>query len=169
MQGKRKTFLEPCPLNLEPLRGFTFIELVFITLILGILMLAALPRMQHGWSHLQTERTAFQLAQSLRAARVLAIAQGVPVQWKWDADARTVQLFTQQADGSLVEIPGHLGHLSIPAKGVPVSVLQDGQPVETVMFLADGTTHTTTVLLGASAAPSFTIALDGSTSQVAVH
>ena len=132
-------------------------------------MIAALPRMQHGWSRLQTEQTAFRIAQSFRAARALAIAQGLPIHWTWNADTHVVQLLTEQPDGSLVKVPGRLGHVNIPAKSVPVAVLQHNQPVDTVHFLPNGTSDTADVLLGAPAAPVFTIALDGSTGHVAVR
>ena len=155
--------------SLKSAKSFTLIELVFITLVLGILLVASLPRMQRGWVRLQMERTAFQLAQSLRMARSLAIAQGQPVQWTWNAETRRVELFTLQPDGSTVLIPGRLGHLAAIPREVAVTALQNDQSVETVNFLPDGTTQTTTLVIGNSAAPTFTISLDGSTSQVVVR
>ena len=149
--------------------GFTFIELVFVTLVLGILLVSALPKIQGGWSRLQTERIAFQLAQTLRTARTLAIAQGQPIDWMWDSQAQHVWLVTEQSDGTVVPVPGRLGQPHPIPQSVKLSVLQSGQPVQKISFFPDGTSQSTSLLIGGTTTPLYQIGVDGSTSQVVVH
>lgn len=149
--------------------GFTFIELVFVTLVLGILLVAALPSIQRGWSTLQMERTTFVLAQTLRTARTLAITQGRPIDWIWDAQAREVRLSSQPATGEPVAVPGRLGAPRVIPAAIELAVLQRGQPVERISFFPDGTSQSTSLLIGGTSAPRYQIALNGSTSQVVVR
>jgi len=149
--------------------GFTFIELIFVTLVLGLLLVSAVPRMRLGWTSLVTERTTFDLAQTLRSARTLAVNQAQPIEWAWDPEARRVNLNALQADGSAVPIPGRLGHSHAVPEQITLSVMQDGESVERVNFFPDGTSQTTTLLIGQTSAPRYQISLDGSTSHVTVR
>ena len=149
--------------------GFTFIELVFVALILGLLLASVLPRVQQSWAGLQAERTAFELAQSLRTARTLAVAQGRPVEWHWDAEARRVSLKTAGADGTSESVTGRLGRPRTIPDQVTLTVLQDEQGVAHVNFFPDGTSEPTTLLISDATSPRHQITVDETTSQVVVQ
>jgi len=140
-----------------------------VALVLGLLLASAPPRLQRGWARVQMERTAFELAQSLRTARTVAITQSQPVEWVWDSDARAVWLGAQQPDGSTAPLPGRFGQPHPVPVDVDLTVVQSGQPVQQVTFLPNGTSQSTTLLIGDPTAPRYQVAVNGSTSQVVVH
>ncbi len=148
-------------------RGFTLIELIFVMVILGWLLVAAMPRLRQGWTALEMERTAFELAQMLRTARVLAITTNQPITWTWNADTRRAVL--QQATDPPTPLTGRLGRPRAVPQEVALSVLQSEQPVERITFLPDGTSQSTMLLIGDAFAPRSRVTVDGSTSQVAVR
>jgi len=115
------------------------------------------------------ERTAFQLAQMLRTARTLAITQGHPIQWFWDSQAQQASLVVQQTDGSMAAVSGRFGQPQPIPTHVELSVVQSGQPVTQIDFFPDGTSQTTSLLIGDTSASRYHVALDGPTSQVVVH
>ena len=157
-----------CEIRNRP-SGFTFIELIFIAVALTILLVFSNPRMQGGWVRMHQERVAFQLAQTLRIARTLAVTQHQPIEWRWDSSTRRVSLVVSQDDGSSVAVSGRLGKPYVVPAAASIAVLHDGQPIDTIGFAPDGTSQTTTVMIGNLSAPVYQVALDGTTSQVTVH
>lgn len=148
--------------------GFTFIELVFVALMLGVLTLAVAPRFQQEWSRLQAERTAVSLAQMLRTARTLAVAQSRPVQWVWQSDTRRVWLGTQEEDGSITPLSGRLGRAQTVPEPVGLTVMQQERSVTEVGFFPDGTSQATLLRISERNVPRYQVAVDGTTGQVAV-
>jgi len=128
--------------------GFTLLELILVALVLAVLLGGALPQFRQRWVGLQVERVAFELAQSLRAARALAVTQGTPVAWIWDPDDREVWLGTPQDGGAVVPVPGRLGRPRALPDRVTLVVLQEAQPVERVSFFPDGTSQPTELRVG---------------------
>jgi type II secretory pathway pseudopilin PulG len=151
--------------------GFTFIELVFVTLAIGVLIVSALPNFRRGWSSLQTERVAFDLAQLLRTARTLAITQGQQVTWVWEPDPREVWLGTPRpgAKGSTERLPGRFGRVHAIPQTVSLVVTRDDGGVETqVSFFPNGTSQPVTLLIGDDVVPRYEVAVDETTGQVVV-
>ena len=153
--------------------GFTFVELVFVTLVLTILVVSAMPNFRGTWRGLELARSAVEIAQMLRSARVLAITRGEPVVWQWDVTHQRMQLAAlHEQEGGRVEpgpIEGRLGRARIIPGDVDVTILREEQPVEEIQFLPDGTSDTTLVLFGDPNDPSYQIEVNGSTSQVALR
>ena len=152
--------------SLKSAQGFTFIELVFVTLALGVLVVSVLPGFRQTWAHLQEERTAFQIAQSLRSARVLAIAQGQPIAWIWEGEAHRMWLGTQQDDGTAVPVPGRWGAPRVLPEGVTLTVTREQHDVSRVSFFPDGTSQLTTLMIGSAAAAHYQIAVHETTGHV---
>ncbi|MBI3312400.1 MAG: GspH/FimT family pseudopilin [Candidatus Omnitrophica bacterium] len=155
-----------CSLQLQ--KGFTFIELVFVTLLLGLLAVSALPRFEQEWSHLQAERMALSLAQMLRTARALAITQSRPIEWVWQSDTRRVWLGTSEEDGSIEPLSGRFGRAQPVPEPVGIVVTQQDGSLASVSFFPDGTSQPALLRITERDVPRYQIAVDGTTGQVAV-
>ena len=119
------------------------------------------------------ERSASEVAQMLRSARVLAITRGEPVVWRWDAQHQRVQLaaLQEQTDGRVEAAPieGRLGRARTLSGDMEVTILREEQPVTEIQFLPDGTSDSTSVLFGDPNDPRYQIEVHGATSQVALR
>ena len=158
-------------LNLLLLPGFTFIELIFIMVVLSLLMVSVLPTFSQGWQAFQVERTAFDLAQRLRVARTLAVTQGQPIEWAWRSDSRSVWLQTP-AGGT--ELTGRFRRpLVLPAE-ITLLVCEGADPVDTIEFRPDGTSGPvdasapTTIVVKRATVAYYHISLDAATGDVDV-
>lgn len=149
--------------------GFTFIELIFVTVVLGLLLAAAIPRMQQGWVTFQTEQAAFELAQTLRIARVLAITQSQPVIWTWNAQTRQVALGRPAQDDTLAPLAGRAGRPYLLARPMSLTIEPEGTPNARFQFFPDGTCDAASIMLSNRLASHYCIAVDGSTGRVVVQ
>ncbi len=150
-------------------RGFTLIELALVTVTIGVLMVAAAPQVQRGWSSIRTEQAAFAIAQSLRAARVLAITNQRTSNWLWDREARQVCVGLPQTK-RCAEVNPH-DRLAKPRSVPPPIQLTvqpgNGQDVERISFFPNGTTsQTATLLVSDTDVPRHHIIVDGPTGVV---
>ena len=59
-----------------------------MVIVLGIVTVSILPRFRSRWQRFQEERAAFTVAQSLRAARSLAVTYSKPMAWMLDSASR---------------------------------------------------------------------------------
>ena len=154
-------------------RGFTFVELVFVTLLLTILLMAAAPNFRGTWRGLQMERSAVDMAQMLRSARVLAIARAEPVRWEWDERLQRAQLMLlhESPEGQVEPAPieGRLGRAHVLPGEVALTVWREDEPVKDIQFFPDGTSDSTRLLFGDPNDPRYQIEVDGSTSVVALR
>lgn len=155
-------------------QGFTFIELILVMVALGVLFVAVVPRFGGGWSSFQMERAAFAIAQTLRSARVLAITEGRPVDWVWDAHLRRACVVLPEAENcAAASWPGRLGQPRAVSELVQVSVLRDDQmsqePIERISFWPNGTSQPATLLIGDGTDPRYEIRVEASTGDVALQ
>lgn len=156
--------------RLKSEQGFTLIELAVVAAVLAIVTVSAVPHLQRGWVSAQTERTAFQVAQSLRAARTLAITGARMVDWIWDGEGRRVCVGSSDAAGcAAADSHDRLARPRRVPSPLRLAVTHDGQAVSRVRFFPDGTSQSSTVVVNDAASPRYTIDIDGPTSQVAVH
>jgi prepilin-type N-terminal cleavage/methylation domain-containing protein len=146
--------------------GFTLIELVFVAIVLGVVTVSIMPRFQSRWQRLQEERSAFAVAQSLRAARSLAVSRSQPMAWVLDAEAG--RMWIEQDDGSAKRVAGRLGSSKRLPEAVTIQAVQDDKSVERIRFFPDGTTEATTLLIGTAQQPHYRIAVDAVTGQVTI-
>ncbi len=162
-QSWRSLWSDVC--RLTSARGFTLIELLFVVLALGFLLVSAAPSFSQGWSSLQTERTAFDVAQLLRTARTIAVSQAQPIDWRWDDSLRCMCLGASQTDGcSTGRLPGRFGR----SRTLPEPV-RWYKPAGHVRFFPDGTSEPATLLIGDESAPRYQITVDETTGQVVVQ
>ena len=146
---------------------------------LAVLVAMAVPNIQRGWETLRADRTAFTIAQTLRTAHTLAVTQSHRVTWTWNADRHQVSLGIPSSGTSTAPSTSSdessLKHLTRPLtiRDVPVTV-QPGTgsssvSADTVVFFPDGTSQTTTLLIGDPASPRYHILVDGTTGRVTVQ
>lgn len=152
-----------------PRDGVTLIELVFVAALLGVVLVAAAPNLRGIGRRLEAERAAFALAQTLRAARVLAVSQGRPIAWTWDPQARRAALAYREEDGSSTPVAGRLGRSRPVADEIPLAILREAEPVTEVVFAPDGTSQPTLLVVGGGTSPRYQVAVDETTGSVAVR
>lgn len=147
-------------------RGFTLIELALVTVTIGVLMVSAAPHVRRGMENMQTERTAFQIAQILRTARTLAISEGCAIEVggieKDNAQHISLKWLPEPT-------PATCSGKVLPARMVrpvvvppPITV----KPIDRIRFSPDGTTQSTTIIISDDTIPRYHITVDGSTSLV---
>ena len=147
--------------------GFTFVEIIFVTLVLGILLAASVPRFQQTAQRLRAEQAAFELTALLRVAHEQAVAQGGPIVWMWDAEARSARLLLMDETGQLAPLSGRINRSTVFPEEILVSATQDHTPVDRVTFFPDGTSDSAAVAV-ALRGRVYTITVDATTSQVAL-
>lgn len=140
--GSRETTTSPTGTD----AGFTLIELALITVIIGILLTAAVPRLQQTARRMRVEQAAYQLAQFLRAAHEQAVAGSQEVVWVWDADAGRARIGPGAGRAPSPGTPEPMTSPSFPS-GLSVLLTRDGGAVECncVRFFPEGTSEPTTL------------------------
>ncbi len=152
--------------------GFTLIELVLVTAVIGILLMVSIPRFQQTAQRLRLEQTAFALAQLLRYTHERAVSQGQDTVWTWDDVAHRMRSELVVADAPVgsgdqhaVLQPAAVVSDTVP-EGFSLTLIRNGEPVacQCIHFFLDGTSEATTLTLrGREAA--YTIKVDEATSQ----
>ncbi len=157
----------PAPGRPRPRRGFTLIELTLITVVIGILLAAAIPRLHHTARRMRVEHMAFELTHLLRAAHELAVTTGEETVWVWDEDARQAWV---TPGSSVVPDPSDSSDVitsSTMLEGTEVLLTRDAFEVgcRCIHFYPEGTSESTTV--GVSFGDQvYTATVDAITSQV---
>jgi len=126
-------------------RGFTLIELALVAVVIGILLTAAIPKLQQTALRMRVEQAAFELVQLLRAAHEQAVAGGQETLWVWDAQARRARVEPAGEDAPTTPgMPEAITSASFPSD-LSVLLTRDGGSVECdcVRFFPDGTSEPT--------------------------
>lgn len=170
--------LSPVTCHLSQRSGFTLIELVLVTVVIAILVAAAVPRFATTAARLRLEQQAFSVTQWLRYAHELAVSEARESVWAWDPGARhTYVLEHLPADsqtGAEQWLDRSPSARSPLARETPLTLTQE-EPVGCpdtlspnagcIHFFPDGTSESALVTLG-SAEPFYTISVDGTTSHI---
>ena len=140
-------------LSVRSKEGFTFVELVLVTVVLAILLVAIAPQFQQTAQRMRIEQSGFEFAQLLRYAHALAVSEGREAVWRWDANARRARVGLDGAgedarDASSIPA-GRLSQSAPLLEGASVRLARDGAGVacECVRFFPDGTGEPTCVYL----------------------
>ena len=120
-------------------RGFTLIELVFVTLILGVLTGMAAPVFRRSYRRLGMEAASWNLTSSLAYARERAVMDRAPVRVLFDDAAGTWRLATYEA-GQFVDRRDRWARPRRLASGLSFKF-----PPPFVTFYPDGTADETSV------------------------
>jgi len=147
--------------------GFTFVEIIFVTIVLGILLATSVPKFQQTAQRLRTEQAAFELAQLLRYAHERAVAQGNIITWTWDAEARSARLEALQDNGDAAPLTGREAHSGALPDGLSVSLTRDETPIDRIRFFPDGTSDSAAIAVSLRN-DLYTITVDPTTSHVAL-
>ena len=154
--------------------GFTFLELLVVALTLGLLVGLAAPRLRQSWVSFQTERTAFNIAQSLRAARTLAVTESQPVDWLWDQASRQFCLGSPEiADCAHPNRSDRFGHSHRLEPFLQLTITREDagehEPISRISFWPNGTSQATTILVSHEARARYQLTVESATGQVAVR
>lgn len=145
-----------------------------VTVVLAVLLVAAIPRFQRTFQRLRAEQTAFEFAQLLRYAHERAVSQGGMMVVLWDAQARRAVLRVA-AEPVLPDEPPACAEASTPLvpsvesapvpSDISISIVREDQAGECVSFFPDGTSEPATLHI-AQGGLDYTVTVDAATSQV---
>ena len=145
-----------------------------VALTLGLLVGLAAPRLRQSWVSFQTERTAFNIAQSLRAARTLAVTESQPVDWLWDQASRQFCLGSPEiADCAHPNRSDRFGRPHELEPFLQLTITREdvweSEPVVRISFWPNGTSQATTILVGDQTHARYHLTVESATGQVAVR
>lgn len=129
-------------------RGFTLIELSFVTAILALLVALAVPRFNSTVERLRLEQSITHLNQTLRAARGRAAAESRTFTWTWDDESHQSYVEATAANGSIERFEDNSSRAKLDA-AVTIEMLRENKEVECrcVAFYPDGSSEPTTTLI----------------------
>ena len=120
---------------------------MLVSVVLGILLVASVPRFAQTANRLRVEQAAFELTQLLRYARERAVAQGHEVTWVWEDDTRQAHLEAVGEDGQPALIPERAARSTplIPEASAALHRGDKSVGCKCIRFLPDGTSESTTI------------------------
>ncbi len=139
--------------------------MVLVTVVLAMLLVAAVPNFTGTAARLQTEQTAFALAQLFRYAHERAVTQGEPIAWVWDPDARQARLEIDPIEGEPLPLEERGTHRRVASEAIDVALTRDEVPVERVTFFPDGTSEAATLVVS-HRGRAYTVTVHATTSRV---
>jgi type II secretion system protein H len=154
-------------------RGFTLVEIILVSAILVILLLASVPRFSQTAQRLRVEQAAFELTQLLRVAHERAVFEGQDILWVWDGRARRARIepgssetFREPQDSGQPFSSRVLAESSPCPEGMSVSLTRTREPLDCncVRFFPEGTSEPTTLTMSFRERV-YTVTVDEATSQ----
>jgi prepilin-type N-terminal cleavage/methylation domain-containing protein len=131
--------------------AFTFIEILLVIVIIGIIVALASPNFSKGYSRFQLNKTADDLLEHCRWAQAMAIGQERIYALSFSGDHRSYKLERVKRgegnddQGSFEPVNGGLGRMH----AVPDAILLDTKD-DRIKFYPDGTIDPETIQLGSS-------------------
>lgn len=121
-------------------RAFTLIELILVSVILAILLVAAIPNFQRSSRHFSLEQHAFELAHLLRYARERAVAESQSIVWTWDSAQRRAHLEAVGEDGRATALEEHNVYSARLEPAAAMAIANKGEQTncDCVHFFPDG-------------------------------
>ncbi len=141
--------------------GFTLIELMLVTALLGLMLALAAPAFQGAYSALALEDAARSLGLTLDYARERAVLDGR--NWRVDLDPdEGLYRLAEERDGMFRPAEGHLGRARRLPRGVTLEA-----PSRELPFLPNGSGVDAEIVLKDGRGRSFRVRVDGVTGAVA--
>lgn len=118
--------------------GFTLIELMITTVIVGIIASMAVPKVQKAYEKMQFRSSHRELISNLKLARSMAVTEKTPYGVFFDPDAMTITLFkdmsatgyefTESLDSviRIDSLPSHISYLSSDLEGNTIFFAPNG-------------------------------------------
>jgi type II secretory pathway pseudopilin PulG len=146
--------------------GFTLIELIFVAIALGILLVSTAPSFRRSFDKIKLEQAAFSIAQSLRCARSIAVSQSQALRWKWDKEKRSSVILALNEDGALeskMDFRMCEAHLNEP---ITLAFSDESLDDLAVNFFPDGTSDALSLRIFGLGKNIYEIDIDGPSAQV---
>jgi prepilin-type N-terminal cleavage/methylation domain-containing protein len=152
----------------HPPRGFTFLEIIIVALVLAILAVNTVPQFGPTANRLRAEQALGELAQLMRYASHLAVFERRTVIWSWKEDERLARLEHELENGDRRPVEARLNQTQALSKALEVQAFDaEALPVLEVAFYADGTSESAYVTVRYEKKV-YTAHVDATTSQVEI-
>ena len=144
------------------LTGFTFIELMLVVVLIGIMVGISTPIFRRTFGHLQLDNTSHNLAKLMRYAQQRAVVERQAHRIRFDSGKRTYWLEIEKAkedpllaSKGFVPIKGRFGKRYLIPRGVVVAFKEEGATA--VTFYPDGQADKVTLYISDRKANSYTL------------
>lgn len=154
--------------------GFTFIELVLVTIIILVLVGLSAPLFRRPFSNIQLKNTCQELVQLMRYAQTKAIAERKFCRINFDFAKGSFWLTVQDeaSAGGFARIKGRWGkRFNLPA-GISIVPLEGalmGEGVDYIVFYPDGSCDQTQIKISSNRGTSLTITTQKNVGHVKVE
>ena len=152
------------------MRGFTFIELIFVVVTLAILLAAAAPRFGRTLDRLKAERAAFEIAQLLRYAQSTAVLRQQTIQCSLatknvgDRDqAQVVRLSVGKEP-----LRDRFASTSALPRDLAITIASQDDPKEEIWFFPNGSSEASRITVSHDDTVAYTVSVDAATGRAAV-
>ena len=151
--------------------GFTLIELTLVIVTMGIVLLAATPRLQQTAQRLRAEQASTELTQLMRVAHEQAVSSGQEAVWIWDASSHRARIESLSEESGepdgMVPSSAIITQTTPIPDGISIDVTRTQEPLDCrcVHFFPDGTSEKATLTIRLSE-HAFTATVDDATGQV---
>ncbi|MFH1723978.1 MAG: GspH/FimT family protein [Elusimicrobiota bacterium] len=142
--------------------GFTLIELMLVTLLLGVLTAASVPLFQRTFRSLALEDGANNVARTMDYARERAIMEGLRYRVSLDPEEGTYRLSFEDDEGAFQLVRGRVGGL----RRLPWGVHMEAEQTQ-VTFAPNGAGTDAELVFSNDNGETLTLEVDGLTGRVA--
>jgi Tfp pilus assembly protein FimT len=143
----------------------TLVEVIVVSVVMAIVLCAALPHFSRTAQRLGMERSAADLAHVLRYAHARAVSQSQTIQARLNAKARRVELSVVGLDGSETQVDDRFGASQTVPNSADLQMAGLDGPISEIRFFADGTAQEAVLWIDFGVTR-YTVRVDGATSQV---
>lgn len=166
--------LPPKPIPNSPSKaGFTFIELMLVAILIGVIVGISTPIFRRTFGHLQLDNTSHNLAKIMRYAQQRAIVERQPYRLKFNSSKRAYWLEVAKAEvdpllasKGFVPIKGRFGKRYPIPRGTVVTFKEEDATA--ITFYPDGQVDKVTLYLSDQKANTYTLTMAGRIGYVKV-
>ena len=123
--GKKKNSSGFAPFRDRSLTGFTFIEIIFVTIILSILISIAIPNFSNTYNSLQLNNAAWDVYTILDYARDRSMIEQKVFKINIDKISNRVSLLVKEDEGDFIDIKENLVRSRHLPMGISIECIKD--------------------------------------------